>query len=237
MKGTPPLGTCFELTDEIVQTALRPAESLDDQGPRARVFALLDHLTKIARPKQGAPKILLVLARLATCDWIDGALEVRVIGHDGRVSIELFVDDGLSLTKMRAPLEIQVPYEEFRKAVAARPDALRPLVVAGQIGPSKLRLTAGAPSDEDEAPKSAVASAMFRAARPVPPPADTPREEPDEPPKPSSRRSRTAPKPAVIGRVALEKRTVSRSGRAVPPAPTTSTSKRGKPRTVRPPKR
>jgi hypothetical protein len=132
--------SCLLVTDDLITEALRPSRDLREPGPRERVFYLLDHMAKIARPAQGAVKILLVLARVANRDWVDGALEVRVEADGSATRIELLVDDGLSLVRIRKPLHMDVPYDEFRAAIERKPGVILPLAPAGAPGPTALRL-------------------------------------------------------------------------------------------------
>ena len=64
---------CLELSDRDIASAV---------AERGTTKALLDQLAKVSRPGDGAPKLLLVFAKIASSevDWIDGALRDR----DGR---------------------------------------------------------------------------------------------------------------------------------------------------------
>ena len=220
-QGLPPdvadlraIATCFEVTDDVVDAALRPAQDMNDASPRERVFALLEHMCAIARPKQGSPRILRVLARVAGCDWVDGQLEVRVVSHGATTGLELFVNDGLSLTKMRGPLELAVPYDELRKAIASKPELVRPLLVAGHVGATKTRLVAQSLVGATMPPLSAADAELFSAS-PLPPPRAPTRRPPRRAPSvaPPRRPQHTIlgfaePPNAVLGKVILAKRSV-----------------------------
>ena len=62
---------CLELSDRDIVSALEDRRSAK---------ALLDQLAKVSRPGDGAPKLLLVFAKLAgpDVDWIDGGLRVEM---------------------------------------------------------------------------------------------------------------------------------------------------------------
>ena len=122
--------SCFAVTEAHLQRALEPAASLTDSSPRERVWALIDRMIAVAKPKQGAAKILLVLGRMAGADWIDGRLEVRVRrGPSGvGVVIEVLVDDGLSVTRLRPPMRVGVPFGELVGAIELHEDMVSPLV-------------------------------------------------------------------------------------------------------------
>ena len=134
--------TCFDVTEQVLTQTLQEPGDLRQPSARQKVYALLDHMAAIGKPKQGAVKILLVLSRMATREWIEGDLEVRVSGDDVETRLEIFVNDGLSLQKIRPPLALAVPYEEFRRAISAKAEMLAPLRVAGAVGATKTRLVA-----------------------------------------------------------------------------------------------
>jgi hypothetical protein len=154
--------TCFEVSDELIGDALRAPESLREPSPRQKVFALLDRMMDIARPRQGAARILSVLAQMSTCDWIDGYLEVRVTGDQRSVSIDLLVDDGIGLERLRPTLRLQVPYEELRKIAITRAASLAPMVVKGTVTETAFRLTTWNRSRSSTRPPSASESALPR---------------------------------------------------------------------------
>ncbi|MCC6648997.1 MAG: hypothetical protein IT374_25950 [Polyangiaceae bacterium] len=206
------IGTCFEVTEDVIEEALRPAADLLEESPRERVFALLVHMAAIARPRQGSVKILDVLAGVSRCDWLEGSLEVRMAGDAERTTVELLVDDGLCTVKLRDTLRLEVPIAEFKKVLAARPGGWSPLALDEAVG-DEVRLRAGSGGDED--PRSAVAPDLFenqttRAVTPTPPP----------PPiaPPDARKS--VPDGAALGKVVLEKRLVpSTTVRGAAPRP------------------
>lgn len=211
------IATCFEVTDDVVELALRPASDMNDESPRGRVFALLEHMASIARPKAGAPRILRVLARVAACDWVDGELEVRVVAHASKTSIELYVNDGLSVSKMRDALELAVPYDELKNAIGAKPDLILPLIVTGQVGATKTRLVARGLVGASMPPLSAADNELF-AASPLPAPRSPTRRPPKQAPSvPPPRRPQATllgiaePHQVVLAKVALTKRSMPAS--------------------------
>ena len=246
MRDLGAIATCFEVTDDVVEEALRPASDMNDASPRERVFALLEHMARIARPKAGSPRVLRVLARIAACDWVDGELEVRVIAHATKTAIELYVNDGLSVSKMRDGLELSVPYEELRKAIGAKPELILPLVVTGQVGATKTRLVARGLVGASMPPLSAADSDLFSAS-PLPaqrsptrrPPKKMPSVPPPRRPQHTLLGFAEAP-PVVLAKVALTKRSMPAS-RPVPtpePAPkSTGTTKSSGKRTPKSTKR
>ncbi len=205
------IGTCFEVTEDVIEEALRPAGDLTEESPRERVFALLSHMSEIARPRQGSVKLLDVLAGLSRCDWIEGSLELRFTGDAERTTVELLVDDGLCTTKLRDALRLAVPLAEFAKVLGARPDGWPPLSV-DPSSDGEILLRASVQSTGDDDPRSAVVPDLFenQTNRVVPPTAP-----PVAPPRPDLR---STPDGATLGKVTLEKRLVpSGTVRGAPP--------------------
>ena len=126
--------SCFQIDEALIASALEPPASVDEPSPRERIFALLDRIAEIAGPRQGAAKLLLVLARVAACDWVDGQLEVRVTANGDGAILETWVDDGLSLQRLRPPLAVRAPYEELARAVSLQARLLAPLQLVGELG-------------------------------------------------------------------------------------------------------
>jgi hypothetical protein len=157
------IASCLDLSDEDIQRALAPAKSFSEPSPRARTLALITHLTEIATPNSGAPNILLVAAHLATRDWLEGDLIVRLIGDAELSVLELLVDDGVSRERIAGPLRIDVPLAEFRETVAKRPEDLVPLVRTDDLSARRITLRA-ARHPQSRPPKlSAFASGLMPA--------------------------------------------------------------------------
>lgn len=134
-------GTCFEVDDERIEHALAPAASIEEELPRARVFALLDRMAEVARPRQGAPRILFVLARLASCEWLEGDLEVTLRAEGNDTIVDLTVDDGMNLNRLRPSLTLSVPFHEFETSVERITDFLEPLKVAERVEGQSIALS------------------------------------------------------------------------------------------------
>jgi hypothetical protein len=114
---------CIMVTDNDVEEAV---------VSRATAQALFDHLAKVAKPNEGAPKILLLFARMATtaCDWLDGELRVEIVG-DGELSVlESMTELGGGLRERALPsFAVHVPLSEFVRAVERVPRMIEPLCV------------------------------------------------------------------------------------------------------------
>lgn len=149
--------TCFEVDDDVIAQALAPAHSLSDPSPREKVLALLERMSEVASPRQGATRVLVVLAKTAGCRWLEGQLEVRLRpGHEG-TDLEVLIDDGLSMTRLHTPLWFDAPFLEFEQAVRGRAREIEPLVVQ-QASKKEIRLRVGEAAHQRQ---GAVASEVF----------------------------------------------------------------------------
>ncbi len=113
---------CVDLTPEQVTRALA-------SSPAMRT--LLEHLAKVARPKQGAAKILIPLARMASteCDWLDGGLTVEIVAEGGdQTCILVAIDLGVGIRELLFPrLYLEVPIDEIMRAIRESPELVFPL--------------------------------------------------------------------------------------------------------------
>lgn len=140
MRPLTSITSCLEVTDQDIRDALAPARSFHEPGPRARTMALVQHMAKIARPGAGAPKILIVLAHMATHDWLEGELEVKLVGDHEVSVLELFVDVGFGRERFLGPSRIDAPLRELADAVRAHPHVIEPLVAAGPVTDRRVEL-------------------------------------------------------------------------------------------------
>jgi hypothetical protein len=114
---------CISLTDADVERAT---------VSRDAAKALLSHMAEVAKPNEGAPKILLVFARLATtaCDWLDGELRIELVGDGEICVIESLTELGGGLRERALPsFAVGVPLGEFVRAVERVPRLIEPLHV------------------------------------------------------------------------------------------------------------
>lgn len=119
--------TCFEVDQDLIEQALTPARSLADPAPRDKIFALIERMARIARPRQGAARLLTVFARLAECGWLEGELEILLCDLGEATGIDLMLHDGLSFVRLHAPIRVGVPFNEFTTAYESNPLAVSPL--------------------------------------------------------------------------------------------------------------
>ena len=126
------LASCAELTAEHAEEAARSSASLRK---------LLAWASEIARPGEGAPKVLMVIARLVGADWLDGAPYVEIRGDDALTTLSVFVDHGVGIRERVVPLaRLQVGVDEFARAVRLAPKLVAPFRATEREGALLLTL-------------------------------------------------------------------------------------------------
>jgi hypothetical protein len=114
---------CLDIGERDIAQALESREACK---------TLLDHVSQISKPNDGAPKLLLVFARMATtaCDWVDGDLRVEIVG-DGDVCVaEVMSELGGGMRERVLPsFPLNVPLAEFVRAVERVPHMIKPLSI------------------------------------------------------------------------------------------------------------
>jgi hypothetical protein len=121
-----PLERRLDLTDERIDEALASREATD---------ALLVEMARVARPRQGATKILVVLARAAAqkCAWLEGPLLVQIAPAGRKTELRVAVDRGGGvLEAVFAKRLLDVPFDEFVENLEGAPRAVEPLRVYRQ---------------------------------------------------------------------------------------------------------
>jgi hypothetical protein len=148
--------SCAELAASHVQRAM--SAIIGEPHPRDKVLSLLTHMAKVAQPGQGATKMLVVLARMAAAEWIEGVMEVRIRRVDGHsVAMDVFVDDTIDTTRLLRDLRVGAPYEEFDATVELHGQRLTPLMSKPALAPDTIRLLArGGSSAKLPIPNSSV---------------------------------------------------------------------------------
>ena len=135
--------SCLDVTDAHVALAMEPARSLSDATPREKMLELVQHMARVATPRAGAAGILIVIAKMAPRDWMEGDVEVRLLAENEQTLLTLLVDDGLITQRLTAPLRIDAPLAEFAHAVRSVPHVLIPLQVQGPIDAGRMTLRKG----------------------------------------------------------------------------------------------
>jgi hypothetical protein len=122
------LRRCAEITDDVVAEAV---------ASRAAMRALLTRASEIARPMEGAARILVALARMATnaCDWLDGDLVVEIVGDDEVAVVEVMSELGGGFRERIFPtFTLHVALDEFVRAVRLVPRMVTPLRMQEKAG-------------------------------------------------------------------------------------------------------
>lgn len=127
------LVSCRDLTAEHADEAVRSLENLR---------LLVARLTEIAEPEDGAPKVLIVFARLARGDvaWLEGDVTVEITGNETRTLIDVFKEEGWGIKERLVPqARFRTPFDEFERAVEISAKRFAPLKVS--IQPNKIVLS------------------------------------------------------------------------------------------------
>jgi hypothetical protein len=138
------LVSCRDLTAEHADAAVRSLDSLR---------MLVTRLTEIAEPEDGAPKVLIVFARLARGDvgWLDGDVTVEITGDDARTVIDVFKEEGWGIKeRLVSQARFGVPFDEFERAVEISAKRFAPLKVSMSSG--KIILSTAADAAKPPAP-------------------------------------------------------------------------------------
>lgn len=155
------LVSCRDLSAEHADEAVRSLDTLR---------LLVARLTEIGEPEDGAPKVLIIFARLARGDvaWLDGDVTVEITGNDTRTLIDVFKEEGWGIKERLVPqARFRVPFDEFERAVEISAKRFAPLKVAMQ--PNKIVMSSATPATAPaEPPKVEVDDKSIRTA---PPPA------------------------------------------------------------------
>jgi len=151
MTEIPDFQSCEEVTPEVIEAAFNP---VGRPHPAQRVLRLLERMARVAKPKTGAHRILLVLAKLAQVDWINGGLLVTISDFGMATEVDIRVDDGRIAARWRS-LSVTVPVSEFADFVRQWPSAIRPLSLFGEPVADRLQLRAQTTTSSRPAPAPA----------------------------------------------------------------------------------
>jgi hypothetical protein len=160
------IACCADLHEDDVSVAIRS---------RNTARALLEHLATIALSVEDAALVLRVLALLATEDaaeWVDGRLEVELVGHGTATSVEIVTSIGGGLRERLLPrLTLRAAMAELVAAVERAPASIEPLFVwHGSGGRVKLVRDATAPRSVRPRPPIAIAGdSLVESVPPLPP--------------------------------------------------------------------
>lgn len=115
------LSSCADLKEAHAEQAARSTAFLRE---------FFQWATRTARPGEGAPKVLMPLARLADAGWLDGTLYVEVRGDDATTTLSIYCDHGVGIRERVVPIvRLGVPFDEFERAVRLATHLVKPLRV------------------------------------------------------------------------------------------------------------
>ena len=135
------LASCAELTTEDAEEASRSANGMR---------ALFAWAARVGRPGEGAPKLLMAIARLARAEWVDGTPVIEISGTATETIIAIFSDHGMGIRERLLPqTKIRVPVDEFARAVRLAPQLINPFRAQDRKGVVVLT-----PPEADVAPDS-----------------------------------------------------------------------------------
>ncbi len=168
---------------------VREADIADAIASRHATKALLAHLAACSAPNTGVAKVLLVFARMATtaCDWIDGDLQIELVGDDEVTVVEVMTELGGGLReRLFAPFSFRAPLVEFGRAIERVPHLIAPLAVQARSA-RRLSLSASATVRRTTVPPPPIEisseSLFVRVPAPAPPGAELDiAPDPDPPP-------------------------------------------------------
>lgn len=118
---------CIDLTLAQVVRGLHSKE---------KMRALLQHMADVAKPGEGAPKVLVPIARMAStdCTWLGGALTVTITGTSEATRIQVELDAGGGPKLLFPRLLLDVPMDEFVRAVKLAPKIVKPMAARFEKG-------------------------------------------------------------------------------------------------------
>jgi hypothetical protein len=122
-----------ELTSELAFQAAASSTELK------RLFV---RIGEIAAPEEGWTRIFKVIARVAAAEWIEGDLQVDLYGDEATTTIAFYSVLGIGIReRLFAPTNLNVPIDEFQRAVVLTPDVCAPL--RAHQGLNRMTLTTG----------------------------------------------------------------------------------------------
>ena len=120
------LSSCSEITSAHAKEAASSSSAL-------RAFFM--QIEKIARPKDGAVNLFLVLARLAETRWMEGHVRIELKPIDDVTSLVIIDDLGLGIReRILPPTRLNVPFTEFSEGLDRYPGIVLPLGIAEEGG-------------------------------------------------------------------------------------------------------
>ncbi|MBX3216072.1 MAG: hypothetical protein KF850_28790 [Labilithrix sp.] len=127
------LASSAELTSEVLLQAASSSQELK---------RLVARVGEVARPEQGWTRLLKVIARVARAEWMEGDLQVELSGDDKGTTIAFYAVLGAGIReRLFGAHYVQVPIDEFQRAVVLAPAIVEPLHAHQDL--NRLTLAAG----------------------------------------------------------------------------------------------
>lgn len=178
------LASCAELTAEHAEQAARSSVSLR---------ALLSWASEVARPGEGAPKVLMAIARLVGAEWFEGTPFVEIRGDDSTTMLSVFADHGFGIRERVVPVaRLAVGFDEFARAVRLAPRLVAPFH-ATETADSLVLAPADVTPDEPAQPIVIDEQSLHENERTTAPPPQEARPSTGRPPAPDQSGIHTRP--------------------------------------------
>ncbi|MBX3206746.1 MAG: hypothetical protein KF764_16875 [Labilithrix sp.] len=172
------LATSGELTSDVLQKAASSSQELK---------RLVTRLGEIAQPEQGFTRLLKVIARVAAAEWMEGDLQVELNGDDKGTTIAFYAVLGAGIReRLFGAQYLQVPIDEFQRAVVLAPAIIEPL--RAHQGLNRLTLSVGSRVGNKDLPDFELEEKAKGDGERItaPPPSDLVLDEPEVHTKPTS---------------------------------------------------
>lgn len=115
--------TAFESNSEISTAHVEAAIA-----SRATFRAFLERAAAVARPEDGGPKVLMAIAALPRCTWLAEDLFLEILGDELGSQLDLLVHGEVG-ERIFPSVTLDVPFDEFVRAVRVAPQLIRPFTV------------------------------------------------------------------------------------------------------------
>lgn len=140
--------------------------------------AFLEHVGAVAGPEQGWVKLLKIFAVASKADWLEGDLQVDLVGESEGTALSLYSVLGMGIReRLFGQIWIAVPIDEFQRALVLNPALAAPLRPDQGVG--RLTLAAGARVRPKDLPEFEVEEMALGDGERItaPPPTPDPEEE------------------------------------------------------------
>jgi hypothetical protein len=132
----------FDPSAITASTELTPEAIAQAASSVTELKMLIARVAGIGAPEQGWTRLLKVMAKVATSEWMEGELQVDFNGDDKGSTISFYAVLGVGIReRLFASHYVAVPIDEFQRAVLLNPEIIAPL--RSHQGLNRLTLAAG----------------------------------------------------------------------------------------------